>query len=70
MGNNSLVLTISSIVKRNEALGTLEEILVWLVWSELHTEAHGRVGINLSYFWSNSEWILNPLAGGLVQYIK
>jgi hypothetical protein len=70
LGNDSLVLTISSIVKRNEALGTLEEILIWLVWSELHTEAHGRVGINLSYFWSNSKWILNPLASGLVQYIK
>ena len=66
----TLVLAQGPIVKRDKALGFLEEVLIRLVRSKLDVEIHLRVCLNLGVGWPHSEWIEHPFLCRDVHHLK
>jgi len=70
LSDDSFVLAEATILDIDEALGGLEEVLIWLVRSEINTESLLSIGFYLGSFWLDPEWVLDPLASCLVKDIK
>lgn len=70
LSNDSFVLAETSVLHLDEALGCLEEVLVRLVRCKINAEGLRAVRLHLGMRWLDSEWVLHPLAGGLVQDVE
>lgn len=57
-------------MKGDESLGSLEEILIRFVGSELNLENHLATSFNLGIRWSNPEGVLDPVACGSIHHFK
>ena len=66
----SLIFTQSSIDKSNMTLCNLEEILIWLIWTEFHIEIECLILFNSLLFRTNSKWIFYPLLSGFIKNIQ
>jgi len=70
LGEDSLVFAKATIVKIDETLGYLEEVLVRLIWCKINLEIKCRIRINFLDLGLNSEWVLDPLLCGGIENIK
>lgn len=52
------------------ALSNLEEILIWLIRAEISSEVKGAGCFDSLKFWSDFEWVFDPLAGGFIVHFK
>jgi|OM-RGC.v1.038231641 hypothetical protein len=48
----------------------LEEVLVRFIRSKFKMEIHFSLGFDLGILRSYSIWILDPLTGGMVEYVQ
>lgn len=70
LGEDSLVFAKATIVKIDETLGYLEEVLVRLIWCKINLEIKCRIRFNFLDLGLNSEWVLDPLLCGGIENIK